>query len=457
MQSKSDYWKHGSVSEDYSRIQIPVYAIGGWADAYRNTVFRLLENLSSPCKGLVGPWAHVYPHIAYPDPRIDYVKESVRWWDKWLKGVENDIMDEPPLHYYLMDSVRPQVDYERREGSWQSEVRWPSPAIEQRMYYLHPDVLNTRKNAEPGVAVRSPESTGKMGGKLMVGIGYSGEFPDDQQADDEQSLVFDTPPLEETVNIVGQPRVQLALSSDQPVANVIVRLCDVHPTGESTLITYGVLNLAHRNSNETPEALIPGKKYGIEVALNHIAYRLPPGHRLRLAISNAYWPLIWPSPYRDTLSLELSESCLHLPVKPAPEEYANPALDEFITEYDSKNDELRAPLTTKSTEHDRETGQVRIRTEIDYGNYFYHSCETGIDFTLDREMSIHPDDPTSAKSRTDINVKMQQGEIETRLESHYEMSCSSSQYFVRARWRAWRGDECIFEKDFDEKIDRNLI
>ena len=127
-----------------------------------------------------------------------------------------------------------------------------------------------------------------MAGKLMVGIGHSGEFPDDQQQDDRQSLTFDTAPLTEALSIVGQPMLQLSLSSDQPIANTAARLCDVHPTGESTLITYGVLNLTHRKSNESPESLIPGEKYEVELALNHIAYQLPPGHRLRLSISNAY-------------------------------------------------------------------------------------------------------------------------------------------------------------------------
>jgi len=457
-QNKSSYWKHGSVSEDYSRIKIPVYAIGGWADAYRNTVFRLLENLSSPCKGLIGPWAHVYPNIAYPDPRIDYVKESVRWWDRWLRGIDNDVMDEPRLHYYLMESVPPQIDYERRNGSWQSEVSWPSPAIEQRSLFLHADSLGTQKNKAPCViTVSSPESTGKMGGKLMVGIGHSGEFADDQQADDDQSVTFDTTPLEDVLNIVGQPQVHLSLSADKPVANVIARLCDVHPTGESTLITYGVLNLAHRNSNEHPEALVSGEKYEVRLVLNHIAYQLPKQHRLRLSISNAYWPLIWPSPYRDTLSLELSESRLCLPVKTVLEENSNAALDEYIPGDVSTAEELRSPRTIKSMEEDPQTGEVRIRTDIDYGNYFHRSCETEIDFTLDRVMSIHPDDPGTAKSVTDLSVKMQQGEIATRLESRYEMWCSSSQYFVKAKWRAWDGDECIFEKEFDEKIHRSLI
>lgn len=457
-QSKSDYWKHGSVSEDYGRIKIPVYAISGWADGYRNTVLRLLQNLSSPCKGLIGPWAHKYPNIAYPDPKVDYVKESVRWWDKWLKNIDNDIMDEPRFHYYLMDSVPPATDYDRREGSWQSEPGWPSSNIAEQQFFLHPGRLSSEPNATPCTAtVSSPETIGKVSGKLMVGIGYGGEFPDDQRLDDEQSLVFDTAVLKEDINIVGAPRVCLSLSADQPVANVVVRLCDIQPTGESTLITYGMLNLTHRDSNEHPQALVPGKLYPIELALHHIAYKLPGGHRLRLSISNAYWPLIWPSPYRDTLSIQLADSHLRLPHKPRPEASNNPALQEYILEAVSAADELRPGKSSKSIVEDSLTGEQQTRTSIDYGHYFYHSCETEIDFTVDQLLSIRPDDPNSAKSITDHAVKMQMGDIATGLSGHYEMTSTCDHYFVQATWRAMVGDECIFEKNFNHTIPRNLV
>ena len=457
-QNKSDYWKHGSVSEDYGRIKIPVYAIGGWADAYRNTVFRLLENLSSPCKGLVGPWAHVYPNIAYPNPKIDYVKESVRWWDRWLKNIDNDIMTEPKLQYYLMDSVKPALDYTRREGSWQAEENWPPASITHSQFFLHPGTLSTSPCENPHtVELHSAETTGKMGGKLMVGIGHSGEFPDDQRLDDEQSCSFDTAPLEDALNVVGQAVAHLYLRADQTLANVAVRLCDLHPTGESTLVTYGVLNLAHRESNESPEALVPGKAYRIDVVLNHIAYRLPEGHQLRLSISNAYWPLIWPSPYRDTLTLELSECHLSLPCSSSINKNSNPALDAFDQDVVSTGMELRPGRSEKHIAEDRHTGEVKISTQTDYGHHWHRSCDTSIDFTIDQLLSIHPDDPSSARSETTLNVKMKQGETETALKSHYEMTSSSQYYFIRAKWQAYENDACIFEKCFDEKIGRKLV
>ncbi len=286
---------------------------------------------------------------------------------------------------------------------------------------------------------------------------YSGEFADDQQADDDQSLTFDTPALEETLQIVGQPKAHLYLASDKALANIAVRLCDVHPTGESTLITYGVLNLAHIDSNENPEALVPGILYRVEVSLNHIAYRVPAGHQLRLSISNANWPLIWPSPYRDTLYLQLSESRLSLPCSTSLEKNNNPALTEFDPKELPTGKVLRRGNTKKTIQEDPETGFIKIRTETDYGHHWHRSCDTDIDFTIDQLLSIHPDDPNSAKSETTLQVKMKQGETETALDSHYEMTSSQQHYFIRATWRAWAGGECIFERHFDEKIERKLI
>ncbi len=128
-QRRDDYWKHGSVCEDYARIQCPVYAVSGWADGYCNAVFRLLEGIDVPRKGLVGPWAHKYPHLGEPGPAIGFLQESLRWWDQWLKGKETGIMDEPMLRLWMQDSAPPSARYDERPGRWVAEPDWPSPNI----------------------------------------------------------------------------------------------------------------------------------------------------------------------------------------------------------------------------------------------------------------------------------------------------------------------------------------
>ena len=124
-QLRDDYWKHGSVCEDYASIEAATYAIGGWADAYTNAVPRLLANLKAPAKGLIGPWAHEYPHLARPGPQIGFLQECLRWWDHWLKGRDTGIMNEPKLRAWIQDSAAPAADYDERPGRWVREAAWP--------------------------------------------------------------------------------------------------------------------------------------------------------------------------------------------------------------------------------------------------------------------------------------------------------------------------------------------
>jgi predicted acyl esterase len=96
-QRRDDYWRRGSVCEDYAAVQVPVFASSGWADGYSNAIFRVLEHLDVPRKGLIGPWLHKYPHLGVPGPAIGYLQEVVRWFDRWLRDVPNGAEDGPAL------------------------------------------------------------------------------------------------------------------------------------------------------------------------------------------------------------------------------------------------------------------------------------------------------------------------------------------------------------------------
>src|SRR4029077_10138278 len=106
-QTRDAYWRRGSVCEDFARIVCPVYAIGGWADAYTNAIPRLLAGLRSPRQGLGGPWSHNYPHDGAPGPAIGFLQEARRWWDHWLKGVDTGIMAEPAYRVWMQESGSP--------------------------------------------------------------------------------------------------------------------------------------------------------------------------------------------------------------------------------------------------------------------------------------------------------------------------------------------------------------
>jgi uncharacterized protein len=328
-QHRDAYWKHGSVCEDYGAIEIPVYAVGGWADGYTNSVLRLLEGLRGPRKGLIGPWGHAFPHVAAPGPAIGFLRETLRWWDRWLKGAANGIMAEPMLRVWMQDWDPPAGHVADKPGRWVAEDEWPSARLTRHLWRLDAD--GALLPIGSGASERAGEDADATGGGALTirgsqlcgadagawcAEGQPSDRAPDQRAAEGQSLCFSSAPLAGTVEILGRPLVTLRLASDRPLALVAVRLDDVAPDGVSELVTQQVLNLTHRDGHEHPEPLQPGRQYTVGVGLDAIAHAFPAGHRLRLAVSPTYWPLAWPSPESVTLSVFAGRSTLRLPVRP---------------------------------------------------------------------------------------------------------------------------------------------
>jgi putative CocE/NonD family hydrolase len=243
-QRRDAYWRHGSVCEDFSAIKAKVLAVGGWGDAYKNAVPQLVEVLPG-AKGIVGPWVHKYPHFAVPEPRIGFLQEALRWWDHWLKGLDTGVEDDPDYRAYLMDGVRPAAWYTERPGRWVAEDKRATSHLDTAQLHLTDDGL-TDMAGPLDALVSSPAHCGADAGEYCA-IWLGPEMPGDQRHDDALSRCFDSDPLTRDMDIVGAPRLSLTVASDQPQAQIAVRLNHIHPDGASTRITYGVLNLSHRN------------------------------------------------------------------------------------------------------------------------------------------------------------------------------------------------------------------
>ena len=466
-QRRDAYWKQGSVCEDFSRIACPVYAIGGWADGYSNAVGRLLGGLSGPRKGLIGPWAHAFPHNALPGPRIGYLQEALRWWDHWLKGIDTGIMAEPMLRAWMQDSAAPQPLHHERRGRWVAEMTWPSSRIATRNWYL--DAASTLRDT-PGEAVwldvQSPQTTGSTGGD-WCGFGAEGEAPMDQRADDGRSLIFDSPPFTDDVEILGAPRVVLRLSASAPQALLAVRLNDVAPDGTSALVTYGVLNLSHRDSHEHPQPLEPGGAVDITVALNDIAHRFPAGHQLRLALSTSYWPLLWPSPTTVTLSVECSASRVELPLR-TPHRH-DTELAPFKSAEAAPASTVQSALTphefTRSYERDLTTHDTVYRLysaggDLEKGAVMHiDAIDMSLGHTVERKFSIGENDPLSARAEISERLMMRRGEWSIRVRVNTELTADTSAFRLRARLSAREGDsaEEVFSQEWDEYIPRDCL
>ncbi len=308
------YWRHGSLTFDYAAIKVPTYVASGWIDAYVHSIPRLLERLSCPRKGLVGPWGHTYPWIGGGGSALDWAFEEIRWWSHWLRGEATGIMTEPMLRYYRPDAVPAQAG--ATPGNWTAEKIWPSPNVRMRSYYLTDAGLSRTAGRAAPRKHRSYNVVG-LATPEWVPFGEQ-ELPGDQRTDDDLSIVFDSPPLDAPLDLLGTPALRLRVSADKPAAQVAVRLCKVLPDGSSWRLGYGLLNLQHHDGFALRKPLVPGKAVDVDVDLGFVAQQLHPGERLRIAISESLWPLVWPSPEGPTLTLHADACRLSLPVRSAP-------------------------------------------------------------------------------------------------------------------------------------------
>jgi uncharacterized protein len=458
-QTRDAFWKHGSVCEDFSTIKCPVYAVGGWADAYTNTVFRLLENLQVPTRGLVGPWAHNWPHHGAPGPAINFLGESLRWWDQWLKGTDTGIMDEPQLTTWMQDTMPPRSSYEERPGRWITEPTWPSPNVTSESFTLRPHALTRDDDGKPGevLNLKSPEDTGFTSGAWFP-HGHGPELALDQQLEEGGSLVFETPPLSEATELLGQPVARLKLSVDQPQAHLALCLSDVLPDGRTTRVSYGMLNLSHRDSHEQPEPLEPGKIYDITIPLNFCGQRFPKGHRIRLAISAAYWPAIWPSPDAVTLNLHTGTSTLDLPSRPHISDEAD---------HDGFGDpESAMPLTI--TEVEPGDAQWTITRHADTGKTEYVRVHDGgishrDDIALtyggygEERFSIVSNDPLSARAEVDWDRFVERGAWSVRVVTSTTLTSDHDHFHMTAELDAFEGDVRVLSKDWNYSVKRQDV
>ncbi len=451
------YWKHGSVCEDIGAIQAAVLAVGGWNDAYTNAVPRLVASVQAPVKGIIGPWAHKYPHFAVPEPRIGFLQEMLRWWDQWLKGIDTGVTQDPAHRTYIMEPGRPGAAVAQVQGRWVSDEHWPSDIHAlQRLHLNANGMLGNVKGSAGKCIVASPQTTGADGGEYCI-IWLGPEFPGDQRRDDAGSVCFDSAPLAKDIDIVGATAVQLKLSSDKPLANVAVRLNAVWPDGAVSRLSYGVLNLCHRNSHEKPEALEPGKVYTVRLQLDDVAVKVCRGQRLRISISTSYWPLIWPAPDAPTLTLNLGTSFVDLPVrKNRPNEVA-PTFAEPEAAPPVKLTEVRPASNRRDVLIDQKTGEQTLSIVDDFGASTID--EHGLTYgAIGRETyRIRPDDPLSASQECHWTEERSRGDWRVRTETRSALRASKTHWHVSGRLEAYEDDKLVFSRDWDRKIRRKLV
>jgi predicted acyl esterase len=311
-QRDGEFWR--SPVRPLKEIQIPCFLIGGLLDGYRDSIPRMLEQVKAPVKAIIGPWNHTFPHDAEPGPRIEWRDQAVRWFDYWLKGRDTGVLQDPKLVIYMQHWHPPDPSLKEVPGEWRQEAAWPPPEARNTVLYLEANhSLGETPSQNDVHKLRYIPSIGVEAGF------WWGELLSDQRPVDAFSLVYDTAPLKEDVAILGRPHVWLEAGADAKLADWFARLSDVVPDGTVTQVTGAGLSGAQRDSMVEPRDLEPGKDYVLDIEMHLATWVFPKGHRIRLAVSNALWPMIWPTPYSMTTSLTLGGekgSRLVLPVVP---------------------------------------------------------------------------------------------------------------------------------------------
>ena len=433
-QRRDAYWRRGSVCEEPGRITCPVYAVGGWADAYTNAIPRLMAGLAVPRKALIGPWGHVYPHRGVPGPAIGFLQEALRWWDRWLAGVETGVTDDPRYRVWLADR-------------WIAQDEWSSSS---RRWFLNPNALDETPGAESAVECRSPQSVGLASGEWCR-FEDVGDAPADQGSDDAGSLTFDSAPLAERLEIVGAPVVSLELTVDRPQALLAMRLNEVFPDGRSERVTYGVLN---------PGVLLPGRRSRARVALNQVAHAFAAGSRVRLAISTAYWPLVWPSPSAVGLVLFTGASCVDLPVRPVGDDQPWAAPEPEGAPLPVYR-ELRPSRVERTVERN---GREVVLTITQEGGAFraggpgrIEAIDLEVEESTLRRYRIRDDDPLAARAEITQRMGVRRDGWSVRVESQAELSATAGSFELHARLCAFEADRLVRSRSWRQSIPRDGV
>jgi predicted acyl esterase len=452
-QADGPYWRANAPQFRPGAIKVPVYLIGALLDGYRDLLPRFLESLKVPMKAVMGPWNHAWPDDGVPGPNFEWRREAVRFWDKWLKDRETGIMEEPRFAVFVRSGHGPDAAQKTTPGEWRSED-WPIRRA--RTLELYPTRTRTLRPEPARAAEEALKYVPSFG---LVAGGWWGETTGDMRADDAGSLVFDSPALQESVEIIGLPKVHLRAAVDAPLATFVVRLEDVLPDGTVSLVTGAALNGAQRKDPQAPEPLPLGEPVDLDLEMHFTTWTFAPGHRIRLAVSNAQFPMIWPTPSPMTLRLLLGPDAtrLRLPLIPAesrpapvfgppePRESRPDARTLSCDEWPEGFREIRKDLVRGTTAY-----EWRGQCAYEVGSRHFENTERNLYETRDDRPA-----ESSFDGQEVHRIRLEGGRV-LRLESRLSVRSDATDFHVSFTRRLFENEALLRDKTWEEKVPRQL-
>ena len=299
------YWKQWSIEDNYDKILVPAYHVGGWYDIFLGGTLRNYLGIKSrggseTARGnqrlLIGPWGHAgVGEIDFgPAARLDYDEWLMfRWYDHLLKGVDNGIDREKPVKIFVMG-----------RNIWREEEDWPLARARSTPYYLHSAGRANCLRGDGALSSFAPhqepvdnyvydpaDPVPSRGGGLCCGGAFpSGVFDQRVAEARDDVLVYSTPPFQEDVEVTGPVGLVLYASASTVDTDFTAKVVDVSPDGLARNLTDGILRGRYRNSQEHPELMNPGEAYQLAIDLGATSNVFLAGHRLRLEVSSSNFP-----------------------------------------------------------------------------------------------------------------------------------------------------------------------
>ncbi len=464
-QTDGPYWRRGSLAPGWAALTTPMLLIAGWTDGYNGFLPMMERCVNAPRRLIVGNWSHSFPSDAYPGPNIDWLHELVRWFDRWLKDVDNGADREAPVAWFRNEWAPPEPFPREWPGSWRGADAFPAPGALAWTLYLDGDELPLlgRLTSQPPVNAGAERLAHRPTIGTTAGLSWrAGSHPNgiagDMRADEAHVPVYVSEPLLEPLDVLGFGEVVLFWESPVPIAIAVVRLSDVAPDGTPTQVAVGALNLTHRSSHSAPEPLEPGVTTEVRVPLRAAGHRFLPGHRLRLSVASAYWPALWPSPYTAEYLLHRggpSPSRLVLPVLPADAPALEPpAFRPAPPDEPSLATETDEPGSWAVID-DRIAGTVTVRTR-EAGELILPDG-TAIRTSEQLEMTASDTDPASARLWNACVYRLRQDGMTAEVTSEGDLRSTATDLHWDISLRVTLDGEPFFERSWSETFPRRLV
>ncbi|MEA2547254.1 MAG: uncharacterized protein QOI09_2527 [Chloroflexota bacterium] len=466
-QHDGPYWRQGSLAPNWDRLTTPTFLIGGWMDEYVDAALRMLERCTNaPRRALIGNWVHALPDDAYPGPNLDWYHEMVRFFDHWLKGEDNGVMDEPRLVAFRHDWAEPAPFPTAWPGDWIAEDAWPPGDLQWTDLHLASGEvplagrLSDRPPLEPSVEqFRHRATVGTRAGLSWGAGGQPNGVARDLRPDDALVPTFTSEPLTADLDVAGAASVVLAWQSPVPVATAVVRLQDVAPDGTPFQVSAGILNLTHRGSHSNPEPLDAGAVATVRVEMRSTAHRFRAGHRIRLSVASSMWPVVWPSPFSAEYRLHLGgagQSRLVLPVLPAGRR--SPAVPPFKTTRAGLREigSYRGDPPTWQVIEDVIDGSVTVLTS-EFGESTLPDGRSTL-YTGERlEMTARDADPAHARMHNEVVYRLREDGSEILIEANGTTRTTETDFHMNVGLRVTLDGALFFERGWLETIARDLV